>query len=363
MNVTSILTYLMLAAFAAGALDYVLRGRLGLSEEFEKGIMAAGRLTLCMAGFIVLAPLIARVLGPAVAPLFRQLGIDPSIIAGMLLANDCGGAALAAELADDAQAGQFSGMIVGSMLGTTIMLTIPTVMACTDGHERTPVIYGIVCGIITIPAGCLAGGLLAGFPFSMVVLNTLPVLFLSSLLAILMKCLSQKMVPAFSVFGRLLTAVSIFGLVCGAVENLTGWQMLPGMGTLAYVFPLVGSISVYLAGAFVLLAAVRRLFASGLSFLGGVLKINAVSMSAMLLVAANALPPIMMLRDMDDRGRMLNAAFLVSAACIFGDHLAFTAQMAPELCLPVVAAKAVGGFSALGLTLLYGSKYFPGTSD
>lgn len=356
MDLNQIITDVMLVFFALGAVDYVLDGRFGLSKEFEQGIMAAGRLTLCMAGFIVLAPLIAQQLGPVVAPFFRTFGVDPSMIAGMLLANDCGGAALAMELADSPEAGQFSGLIVGSMLGTVVMLSIPTLMSCATREERPSVIYGILCGIITIPLGCVAGGMAAGFPVGMVVRNTMPVLVLSLILLVLLLVLGEKIVPAFSAFGRLLVAVAIFGLTCGAVESLTGYAVFEGMETLDSVFPLVGGISIYLAGAFTLLAVVRRLFAKGLSAMGQALGINNTSVSALLLALANALPPIMMIHEMDDKGRMVNVAFLASASCIFGDHLAFTSQVAPELCIPVIVGKAAGGVAAFAAALLLAPK-------
>lgn len=352
MNLTQIITAVMVIFLVIGAVDYAMGNRFGLGHEFEEGIMACGRLTLCMAGFMVLAPLIAQQLGPVVSPLFRSLGIDPSILAGMLLANDAGGAALAMELADSEQAGLFSGLIVGSMLGTTVMLNIPTVMSFASKEERPAVIYGILCGIITIPLGCLAGGLAAGFSVKLVFINTVPVLLLSILLLVMLLTLGEKIVPIFSVLGKLLTSIAIFGLVCGAAESLTGFSVFQGMNTLDSVFPIVGNISVFLAGAFTLLAVIRRAFASSLTRIGQLLGTNSCSVSAMLLAIANSMPAIMLIHDMDNRGKLLNIAFLTSAGCILGDHLAYTSQVAPELCVPVMIGKFAGGVTAFGAAML-----------
>lgn len=352
MNLTQIITAVMVIFLVIGAADYVMGNRFGLGKEFEEGIMACGRLTLCMAGFMVLAPLIAQQLGPVVSPLLHSLGIDPSILAGMLLANDAGGAALAMELADSEQAGLFSGLIVGSMLGTTVMLNIPTVMSFASKEERPSVIYGILCGIITIPLGCLAGGLAAGFSVKLVLINTVPVLLLSVLLLVMLVTLGEKIVPIFSVLGKVLTSIAIGGLVCGGVESLTGFSVFQGMNTLDSVFPIVGNISVFLAGAFTLLAVVRRAFAASLTRIGHLLGTNSYSVSAMLLAIANSMPAIMLIHDMDDRGKLLNIAFLTSAGCILGDHLAYTSQVAPELCVPVMIGKFVGGVTAFGAAML-----------
>ena len=208
----------MLCFLAVGGADYLLDGRFGLGKEFEEGILTCGRLLLVMAGFMVLVPLIARGLGPVVSPLFHALGVDPSILAGMLLANDSGGLPLALELADTREAGLFSGLVVGSMLGTTVMLGIPTVMMFATQAERPAVIYGLLCGLVTIPLGCLAGGFAAGFSAELVLRNTVPVLVLSLVLLMLLLLLKERIVPAFSAFGKLMTAISIFGLVCGAAD-------------------------------------------------------------------------------------------------------------------------------------------------
>ena len=83
-----------------GGADYLLGGRLGLGGEFERGILAAGRLLMCMTGLIVLAPVLAQVLALAVSPVLRGMGADPSALAGLFFANDSGGSALAMALAD-----------------------------------------------------------------------------------------------------------------------------------------------------------------------------------------------------------------------------------------------------------------------
>ena len=217
-DLTQGINTVMLCFLAVGGADYLLGGRFGLGKEFEEGILTCGRLLLVMAGFMVLAPLIARGLGPVVSPLFRALGVDPSILAGMLLANDSGGLPLALELADTREAGLFSGLVVGSMLGTTVMLGIPTVMMFATQAERPAVIYGLLCGLVTIPLGCLVGGFAAGFSAELVLRNTVPVLVLSLVLLMLLLLLKERIVPAFSASGKLMTAISILGLVCGAAD-------------------------------------------------------------------------------------------------------------------------------------------------
>ena len=59
-----------------------------------------------------------------------------------------------------------------------------------------------------------------------------------------------------------------------------------------------------------------------------------------------------MVKDMNERGKVINIAFAVSAAFVFGDHLGFTAGFAPELLTAVIVGKLVGGISAVGLAMI-----------
>ena len=58
-----------------------------------------------------------------------------------------------------------------------------------------------------------------------------------------------------------------------------------------------------------------------------------------------------LLAEMDDKGRMLNVAFLVSGSCLLGDHLAYAAQVDPAICGPMLVGKLIGGLSAVLLAL------------
>ena len=82
-----------------GALDRMAGGRFGLGKQFEEGILAIGSLALSMLGILTLAPVLAQLLRPVLVPVYGFLGADPAMFAGTILANDMGGAPLAAELA------------------------------------------------------------------------------------------------------------------------------------------------------------------------------------------------------------------------------------------------------------------------
>lgn len=335
-----------------GGIDYLLGGRFGLGAEFEKGILSAGRLLMCMTGFLVLVPVIAQVLSPLVVPAFRAVKLDPSMLAGLLFANDSGGAALAMEMADDPDMGMFSGLIVGAMMGTTVMFFIPLTILNTSPDQREPAIYGMLAGIITIPVGCLAGGLAAGFSGGAVVYNTIPVLIIAVFLALMLLFCRNGIVKALSLFGNGILVLSTAGLVISSAQRLTGVCILPGMGPLDEVFSIVGNICIFLAGIFPMLHILQKMFSDPLHRAGDRIGINSASVAGFLLALANGIPVCELLKDMDDKGRMVNVAFLVSVSCVFGDHLAYTRQVAPAMCSAVMLGKLAGGISAAVLAML-----------
>ena len=81
--------------------------------------------------------------------------------------------------------------------------------------------------------------------------------------------------------------------------------------------------------------------------LGKVLKMNDVAAAGLVATLANSIPMFGMMKDMDDRGKVINVAFAVSAAFVFGDHLGFTAGFNSSMILPMIVGKLVAGITAV----------------
>jgi len=347
----------VMAVFAVlGALDRILGNRLGLGAEFENGITAMGALALAMLGIISLAPVLASLLEPVVVPVFSFLGADPGMFAGALLACDMGGGPLAMEMAQSREAGLLGGVITGSMLGATVVFTIPAAMGILKREDRPAMAKGVLCGIVTIPVGILVGGLVAGFPVLMVLKNLIPIVIIAALIALGLWKAEGAMVRGFGYFGKGVTAVITVGLAAAIVESLTGWVLIPGMEPLSTGFETVGAIAIVLAGAFPLVFAVTKLLRRPLEKLGKLLGINDAAAGGLVATLANSIATFGMVKDMDPRGKVVNIAFAVSAAFVFGDHLGFTAGFAPELLPAMIAGKLAGGVTAAALALLLTKK-------
>ncbi len=162
MGINEIIMYIMMFFMLIAAVDRILSqfggsarflGKFGKSIEgsggqFEEGFMAMGALGLAMVSMTALAPVLAHVLGPVIIPVYEMLGANPSMFAGTLLACDMGGFFLAKELAGgDVAAWLYSGLILGSMMGPTIVFSIPVALGIIRPSDRRYLALGVLAGV------------------------------------------------------------------------------------------------------------------------------------------------------------------------------------------------------------------------
>ena len=351
MSAHEILIWVMAAFAVLGALDRIIGNKFGLGKEFEEGILAMGSLALAMVGIISLAPVLANLLRPVVVPVYRFLGADPAMFAGTILACDMGGASLAKELTANAEAALLGGVLCGSMLGATIVFTIPVALGILDKNDTPFLAKGILAGIVTIPLGILAGGLVAGFSLMLILRNLIPIVLIAAVIALGLWKAEKWMIKGFQIFGKLIIALITVGLAAAIVEGLTGFTVIPGMAPITEGFETVGAIAIVLAGAFPLVFVVTKLLRKPLMKFGKLLGINDTAAGGLIASLANSIATFGMVRDMDERGKVVNIAFAVSAAFVFGDHLGFTAGFAPEMLPAVIVGKLVGGISAVAVAI------------
>ena len=136
------------------------------------------------------------------------------------------------------------------------------------------------------------------------------------------------------------------------MEKLTGLVLIPGMAPLSDGITVVGDIAIVLAGAFPLVYVITKVFRKPLMKLGGLLGMNDVAAAGMVASLANSIPMFNRMHEMDNRGKVLNVAFAVSASFVFGDHLGFTAGFAPEMLSAMIVGKLVGGVTAVAAAML-----------
>ena len=274
------------------------------------------------------------------------------MFAGTILACDMGGGSLALELAGSRDAAMLGGVITGSMLGATIVFTIPVALGILQPEDRPALAKGILCGIVTIPVGILVSGLVAGFPVIMVLKNLVPIVLIAGVIILGLWKAERAMIRGFTIFGKGITALITLGLVAAIIQALTGVAVIPGMAPIAEGLEVVGAIAIVLAGAFPLVYALTKVLEKPLMKAGKLLGVNDTAAAGLIASLANSIATFGMVKDMDSRGKVVNIAFAVSAAFVFGDHLGFTAGFAPEMLLPMILGKLAGGITAVAVAML-----------
>ncbi len=396
-----IIMWVMMAFMVIAALDRIMDqfggasavlGKIGLGrvgagiggagKQFEEGLMAMGPLALAMVGVMALAPVLAQLLGGLITPLYTAIGVNPAMFATTILSIDMGGFALAEELSGgDTAAWMYAGVILGSMMGTTIVFTIPVGLGIINKADRRFLAMGVLAGIVTIPLGCIAGGLVAmvsqvvidgqavDFSLAMIFVNMIPVIAVALLLALGLKFIPEKMISGFQIFAKILVAIITLGLACAVLQDQLGLVIIPGMDPILSnplevngdyrAFEVIGKIACVLLGAYPMVFLITRWLGKPLMKIGSLLKMNDAATAGMIASLANNIPMFGMLSKMDDRGKVLNVAFAVSAAFTFGDHLGFTAAVASPMIFAMIVGKLVGGVTAVFFAMMI----IPKTTD
>ena len=350
MSISDVIMWAMAIGALIGGLDRIFGNRLGLGEKFEEGFNSMGPLALGMVGIVCLAPVIARYLGPIIIPGLTAIGADPAIF-GSILPNDTGGYPLAMELAINKEAGLFSGLIVASMLGCTIVFSIPVGLGLIEKRDQPYFAKGLLIGLITVPVGSILGGWLAGYDMGMVLINSIPVIVISILLGLGLKFIPNSMISGCIWFGKFIVVVITVGLAAAAFESMTGRVIIPGMAPIAEALEIIGAIGVVLLGTFPVLSIITKVLDKPLGAIGSKLGMDSVSTAGIVFTLANSIPVYKMMKDMNPRGKIINTAWLVPATAALGDHLGFTAGVWPQAISAVVISKMVAGVLAIMLAM------------
>ncbi|WP_037986117.1 ethanolamine utilization protein EutH [Thalassobacillus devorans] len=351
MGINDIIILIVIAFLCIGAIDKIFGNRFGLGERFSEGFMAMGSLTLAMVGIISLAPVIANLLTPVVAPVYGLIGADPATFANTILAIDMGGYSLATEMSQHPDAELFAWVFLGTMMGPTVVFTIPVALGIIEKKDHPYFAKGILLGLITVPVGAFTGAMVAGLDKTIILINLVPAILISLVIAFGLWKKPSAMITGFSVFGRGVEALAIIGLTAIAVETLTGIVVIPNLTPLDEGIQIVGRLAIFLAGAFPMVAFISRAFDKYLAKVGGWLRISETSTTGLIASLAHSIPMLALLKEMEPRGKIINVAFAVSGAFVFGGHLGFVAGVNQEMVFAMIVGKLVSGFSAIALAL------------
>ena len=371
-SINSVIIFIMMIFMLVGAIDKIRGNKKGYGEQFDEGFNAMGPLAASMAGVVAAAPVFAIILKPIIVPIYSLFGADASMFATTLLACDMGGYPLAIQLAgDNAAVGNFAGLILGTMMGPTLVFTIPVALSIIKKEDRPYLGAGIFAGMITIPIGCIVGGLVMNMtPYKMdiiaIIRNLIPVIIIAALIVVGLWFAPLKMINGFSKFGTGVTIVITAFTAIAVFEYQTGIKFpllnimveadADGVVPLENGLLTCGIISIVLIGAFPMVLWITRTFGGALNALGKKFGMDEESSAGLVATLANNIAMFNIMDKMNPKGKLLNVAFAVSAAFVFGDHLGFTAGVNQDMILPMIIGKLVAGITAFIVANLLSGK-------
>ena len=365
---------IMVIFMFVGGIDKILGNKRGYGEKYDEGFEALGTLAIAMVGMIALVPVIKIVFGGALGTFFRMIGADPSLFAGIILGCDLGGYPLAMELAESEAIGNFTGLIVAAVMGINVVFNIPVGLGIIDENDREFLASGMLIGFATIPIGCISGGMMmigSGWDLSFkdVIMNTIPVVVVAILIILGLVFMQQKMLKGFLAFGKGVTALVTCGTMLAVFQYLTGIRLplfhvmveanAEGVIPLEEGIAVVGGIAIVLIGAFPMVHFITKKFSDPLKKIGAKFDLDENSVVGLIANLANNIMMFQSIRYMNDKGKILNCAFTVSAAFVLGDHLGFAANANQDMILPMIVAKFVGGITALIAANFLWKKFVP----
>lgn len=352
------ITVVMFAFAVLGALDRIFGNKLKLGKEFEKGFMLLGTMTISMLGMIIIAPAISNAIRPALDFVYDVFGIDPSIIPASLFANDMGGASMGTQVAKDGSIGMLNALVVSTMLGCTVSFNIPFSLSIVKKEKHSDLFFGFLCGISTIPIGIFFSGLLLKIPFTALLLNLLPIILFSALVALGLFFIPIICVKIFKAIGWVVSTTIIVGLMLGSLNFLSGRELVKGLDSFENGAMICFNAAIILAGAFPFMYIISLILKKPLRAISKKMKINDSSTLGFLSAFITNSPTFEYMNTMNRKGVVLCAAFAVSASAVFGGHLAFTLAFDEKAVLPMIVGKLVSGISGLLLAMfMYNRKY------
>lgn len=125
-------------------------------------------------GILVIKPAFGHWLKTLLDGFYDLFHLESSIIPASLLANDMGGTSIALEVARDSGVGAFNAFVVSSMPGCIVSFTIPFAIGVVHPSQHKELFSGLLCGISTVPVGCIVAGFVCGLTFLEILVDLLP---------------------------------------------------------------------------------------------------------------------------------------------------------------------------------------------
>ncbi len=315
---------IMLILCLIGILDKILNNRLGLVEAFDKGINSMGSIAMSMIGFYCIAIALIQNNVDIITKIGDNSLFDPSIIIGSILAPDMGGFSIISGLNNEAFL-IFSGVVLTSTLGQTISFQLPVFLASLKKDDLQPFISGLVYGILSLPLVLVVTALYLQIPHLLI--NLFPILLLCLVLIIALYFSYEKTIFVLTLFGYIIRTVSIVLFALVVLQLFFDTLPFTNSALISEAMVIVLRMCIVVCGSMILSDVIIKRFSKIIFMIGQKLGINSTSVIGLLLSFGTSIAMVPLFSQMDNKGKMMNAAFSVSGAYVFGGQLGFISSV------------------------------------
>ena len=339
---------------ALGLIDMILGNKLGVAPDFEQGLTTMGGLSLSVVGFYSIGVSFVQNYAEQISAATASLPFDPSLIIGSLLAPDMGALGVAVNLAATPELAAFTGALVAGGLGMTIGYQLPVFLAAVRKEEIPELMRGFIFGLIALPPGLLAGGLIIGLPLPVLFVNMIPVLILCVLLIAAFLLAPGGTMKVLIVFGNFVRVVSFVFFALSIVGLFSPEHAIVDSSLVKDSLYMILRMVIVACGGLVMSHLILDHFGKVLGNIGSRLHTNNESVVGILLSSTQSLAMLPLFSRMDKRGQVLNAAFSVCGAYVVGGQMAAVSSMVTgRQTTAYMICKLISGFLGVALAALF----------
>lgn len=311
---------IMLIGCLLGLFDKILNNRWGFVDAFDKGINSMGSIAMSMIGFYCIAITLIQNNVSIITNISKDSLLDPSIIIGSILAPDMGGFSIVSGLQNSSFL-IFSGIILSSTLGQTISFQLPIFLASLKKDDLSTFINGLVYGILSLPLVLVVVALYLNIPNLFI--NLLPILLLCLILVVALYVSYKKTIFILTLFGYIIRILSILLFAMVILQLFFANLTFTEDSLIAEAMIIVLRMCIIVCGSMVLSNIIIKRFSKLIFIIGQKLGVNSTSVVGLLLSLGTSIAMVPLYNQMDRKGKMMNAAFSVAGAYVFGGQLGF----------------------------------------
>lgn len=345
----NIFTYVLIGFAVLAFMDKAAGLKLGLGESVDTGMGTMGPTTVAVLGASSVGMTFISAHAGGVESLAGILPFDPSMLMGASLCPEMGAFSLSSGMTDDPVLVVFNGVVLAGLLGQMISFQFPVFMATLDRSDHGIVIRGFIIGLMVIPVGLAVAAPMLGMSVKLFAAEFIPVLGICIMLGLGMLRFQDRTVRIVGGFARLIQIV-IYLLLIIAVIGVFIPSLAYADGELVDdALMVILQCTVIICGALALSAVLIKIFRKQLNAVASRIGVNEVSVIAFVLNCMNSLAILPLYRKMDEKGKLMNAAFSVSGSYVFGGQMGFVASaVASSYYLVIfIAVKLLCGFTSM----------------